>query len=203
MNRRTVLKHIGLGSVFGISGCLQSSPGRENAAGNYSLSVVSSDNVASEHQVNISPKLTEPGVTEEHPARVTIETTNRGKSRYFSSMRTGLHFHPEYGGDRSDDPRGLVLREANGDYTREGGRWQFEPHDGGGGGAGLAGVVIEAGETVSNEYLVLDDSTVSGYYASGKYRFEAPVVIRPDAEKGEPSGIVAEFMWGFSLKVEK
>lgn len=200
MKRRTILRQLGSAGVIGLAGCIQSVGGGSNSSTESRTAlVVDYDEIANEFQVSIVPSITESTVASEHPARVSIETTNMGEERYFSSMRRGLHFHPEYGGERSDEPRGLILWEAADGYTPEGEKWQREPHNDGG--AGIPGIVIKADETISNEYLVLDDSAVSGYYPPDTYRFEAPVVIRPDAEKGEPSGIEAEFSWGFSLEV--
>lgn len=203
MERRTALTQFGIISLTSISGCVRSplSSRKSVQDKSRSLTLAGSDQVADEFEVNITAILRESLVTEEHPACLQIETENWGESRYFVSMREGLHFHPEYGGERSDRPRGLVLQHADEEYTATGDKWQLEPYDDGS--AGLPGIVIDTGETVSNEYLVLDDSTVSGYYSPDTYRFEAPIVIRPDAKKGEPSGIVAEFTWGFSLKVEE
>lgn len=203
--RRAFLATVGTVTVP-VGGCVQ--PPAERSATRASptkpsIKIVESDQVAEEHQVRITATVTTSTVTEEHPARVRVSTTDTGESRYIQSMRRGLHFHPQYGGETSDDPPGLVLLGANDEYTRTDGKWQFEPYDGGQGGAGLAGVELEAGETISNDYAVLDDATVSGYFSPGTYRFEAPVVIKPDAEEGPPSGIISEFTWGFSVKVEK
>lgn len=203
--RRAFLATLGAVAVAG-GGCVQP-PAEQtttrSSSTKPSLEIAESDQVAGEHQMRITATVTTSTVTEEHPARVRVSTTNTGESRYIQSMRRGLHFHPQYGGETSDDPIGLVLFDAHDEYTRTDGKWQFEPYDGGQGGAGLAGVVLEADETISNDYAVLDDATVRGYFSPGTYRFEAPVVIKPDAEEGPPSGIVAEFTWGFSLKVEQ
>ncbi len=209
MQRRTVIKLLGVGAVASSGGCMgpqaASSPdsgtGTDSDSLHRRITVAERDTVSEEHQVSINPTVTQGQITGESHGIVTLETTNTGESRYFSSMRTGLHFHPEYGGERSDSPRGLVLLENDGKYTPTDRKWQHTPYDDGG--AGLPGTVIDAGETVLTEYLVLDDATVSGYLRPDTYRFEAPVIIKPDAEKGPPSGTVAEFTWGFSLIVTR
>jgi hypothetical protein len=62
--------------------------------------------------------------------------------------------------------------------------------------------VIAQGETVSTEYFVLDDTTITGYYRPQVYTFSAPVSLNPDANAGANDDRVA-FGWSLSLSVER
>lgn len=168
------------------------------------ISITDFTDLPQDLDVEIVPTVTWSRVTGENPATVSIATTNRGDARYFPSMRTGIHFHPEYGGETSDQPRGLVLRDTEGGLNISGEPWSVEPitsDQGGSGGYGSTGIVIDEDETVTNEYFVLDDETIPDYYRPQQYTFSVPVAVNPDTG-ADSSDETVQVPWEFTLLVE-
>lgn len=204
MKRRDLLESVGSAGLVGLAGCVQSEPGRSPPAESSeqrSVSITASDDIAESTEVRIDPTVTEPRLTEEHPPRVTIETTNTGEKRYFASMQGGLLFNIGWGGDYSESPPGLILlgdKDPPGEYPPEEGTWQYDPPNVDG---PASGIVIDADETVTTEYLVLDNPDESGYFSPDEYRFEERVDIQLFRDETPVPGSTANFTWGFSLQV--
>lgn len=171
------------------------------------LSVESQDSVAEEHELEIAVEMLEPEITDDHPARVRVTTTNEGAPRNISISEGGCSlFNRRDSG--SDDPRGLWLerRDPGATTTPVDGRWTLEVHTDGRGGFpdyGCAGHDYQRGESVVNEYVVLDDPSVLGYFVENVYRFEQPVSVAPIASERDDPEQPIEFTWGFSLRVEE
>lgn len=193
MDRRGFLASTGVGLLVPLCGC-----GMASSPENPRLSLAGSDTIAGRHRLAVDVTVVEPLVTAEHPARIRIRTTNRGPERQFGRMRGGYLFAPF--DNYVSQPSGLVIylesmRDASDGPDDGDGRWSIWPANDGG--AGLASFRFPAGETVENEYRVLDDASATGYYPTGEFRFARTFsIVSDDAEDRE------DVQWGFSLRVD-
>lgn len=152
--------------------------------------------------VTIEVAVVEPAVTPDHPARVTVTTTNEGRERDLSVAPGRCCLFNRSGG--ASDPAGLWLhrRARSEGIDREGDRWTRDAPADTGRAFYMYGCLprtFAAGESVATEYAVWDDYRADGYYEPGRYRVAEPVTV------GEPdgNGPIATFDWGFSVRVER
>lgn len=156
--------------------------------------------------VTIDAEVVEPAVTDEHPARVAVTTTNEGRKRDVSISPGQCCLFNRNGG--ASDPGGIWLHrvESSEHIDRDGDRWTRDaPADEPRAYAayGCLSKTFAAGESLTNEYHVWDDYRTEPYLEPGTYRFaEHVTVTEPGGDVDDESDVVAEFDWGFSVTVE-
>jgi len=207
MKRRTLLTTLAGGTVAGLGGHLLAGAADEDLQRRVSLA--SQDAVPDDYEITIDVEVVESTVTNLRPARVRITTTNEGPKRAISIRgKVGcVLFNRENGG--SDEPPGLWLHEptyAN-NINREDNQWVRASSDRPRGFPlhGCRPKTYEAGESLSNEYVVWHDYRVDGYLDPGTYRWEEDVSIwegEYDAHEDSSKNSVTT-TWGFSLTVEQ
>lgn len=203
MKRRDVIIAFGGGGATGLasSHVLPSVFGDEDVQRRVALA--SQDSVADDHEIRIDVEILQPTITATHTARLQITTTNKGPKRAISIGTDGCALFSRSDGG-SDEPPGLWLHsyESAENITRDGNRWvrdnpteqprRFLAY-------GCHPKEYDAGESLTNEYVVWDDFLVDGYLEPGTYRWEENVSIQDEeSDSGEPATIT----WGFSLTVE-
>jgi hypothetical protein len=198
MKRRTFVRQAWFG-VLGVTGCIQSNTGNGNAETfrGRSISIAEVDEIDEYQEVEITPNVTQSRISDDQPAKLTIQTVNTGEKRFFDNMSDGRHFSADWGGAFSESVPGLILLSSEREYTPEDGKWQYDPPDVDG---PQTGIVIESGEAVINEYDVLD-SPSGGYFPTGVHRFETRIRIQLYTSEGPVPGSTGRFTWGFAIEV--
>lgn len=184
----------GLGSILVLSsGCISVGQMNQNEVGTNSrrVTVNSIDDVPREAGVTFSVEVTDDSITPESSARIRSTMTNEGNE--------GVHVQlPFYKGASSwTGEAGVLLYSLEApdspsvDYTpacfdgdgqtRDDVAWSSE---------GTPRYRLAAGDSHSNELILVDDPTVEGCFPSGTYRFESEHEVRD-----------VQFMWGFSLNI--
>lgn len=156
--------------------------------------------------LGIDAEVVESAVTEEHPARVAVTTTNDGRKRNVSIAPGQCCLFNRNGG--ASDPAGLWLHrvESSAHIDRDGDRWSRDaPADQPRAYPAYACLskTFAAGEALTTEYDVWDDYRTEPYFEPGTYRFAEQVTVRePGGDNEEETDVIAEFDWGFSVRVE-
>jgi len=156
--------------------------------------------------VGIDAAVVEPAVTEEHPARVAVTTTNEGRERDVSIAPGQCCLFNRNGG--ASESTGLWLHrvESSAHIDRDGDRWTRDAPADESRAYPMYGCLpktFAAGEALTNEYHVWDDYRREPYFEPDTYRFAEPVTVaEPGGDLDEEAAVIAEFDWGFSLRVE-
>jgi len=163
------------------------------------------DDAGTDHDVVIDAAVLEPSVTAEHPTRVAVTTTNEGRERAISVGSDQCCLFNRSGG--ASDPEGAWLHRVGSTerVERDGDRWTRDaPADEGRAyyAYGCFPRTYAAGESLTNEYSVWDDYRTAGYLEPGTYRFEEPVRVSEPGDGAGEEDVLAEFTWGFSVRVE-
>jgi len=156
--------------------------------------------------MQIAVKILEPTVTDSHPARVRVTTTNTGSKRAFSIGNSGCGLFNRDRGE-SDDPPGLRLHDpTKTEYIeRKRNKWVADkPADKARNilQYGCSKRIYETGESLSNEYVVWDDYQESGYFTPGTYNWEETVEVSEATNTLTEDTDSQSFTWGFSLRVD-
>ena len=171
------------------------------------LALVDEVDLPDEHGVTVDVTLLEPLVTDDHPARLEITTTNEGEARtIYPASGECLPF--EYPDSGSEEPPGLWLHHSTspGAVREHPDRWiEDEPANESRIGDLLycSGREYEPGESVDSTYEIWWDYQVPGYFEPNTYRFEAEVRIWEETTDVDPGNPDIELTWGFSLEVRE
>lgn len=211
MHRRQFLTTLSGVTTVGLAGCSsavdsvlpRSTPYPEGRQRRITLD--SQDMAPEEHAVSIDVELLEPTVTDDHPARLRLTTTNEGPRRALSIHQHGCSLFNRDSG-LSDDPPGLVLihpgripyieRPENA-WVRDLPPDEHVARQS----YGCAQANYDAGGSRSNEYTVWDDYRTEGYFEPGTYRWEEDVTITEPRPADRPLAELGTFSWGFALTV--
>lgn len=204
MDRRTVLAGLSGIGVVSLSGCSRFRSVTDPATDERTITVESVDDTPQEHAVSIDVSMLHESVTAEQPARLRVTTTNTGRRRAISISQGRCSLFERWDGG-SDDPPGLWLYDpdAASRIDRVDERWvadrpRDEPRvfpD-----YGCVPRDYDAGEAVTNRYVVWDDYAVAGYLSPGTYRWRQEVRVSESGSHGDEE--LGSFHWGFSLVVE-
>lgn len=167
------------------------------------MRLVDAGGVPESSDVAIEVNVVEPRVTDDHPARLEVTTTNRGAARSLPVGPGGCGPFDRWDGG-SDDPSSLWLYDPG--YAESiphpDGRWtpttEFRQ---GFGDYGCPLRTFEAGASVTNAYVLWDVRAVPGYLTPGVYRWSWPVEVFPPDPAPEDPTPTATFEWHFDLQV--
>jgi hypothetical protein len=228
MNRRTYLAALTSGplAAAALSGCLDRTGGARSPANGESPTRTPSPSPTSDPPeglqrlvqldavddvpvdgLAIEAEVVEPSVTDEHPARVAVTTTNDGRKRDVTGGDGMCCLFNRSGG--ASEPGGLWLHRAGSTESieRDGDRWTRDraPGDPRAYAAyACLPTTFATGKSLTNEYYVWDDYRVEGYLRPGVYRFaEEVTVVEPNGDLTEEADVLANFEWGFSVRVEQ
>lgn len=168
--------------------------------------------------ISLSASLTEPLVTDAHPARLELSLTNRETRRRIGVLSRAACGPFNRGRGASEDPPGLRLyddRAAPSEDERDGDRWSYDataedptpfPEIM----VGCGAAVFRPGETKSWELAVWDDFVHEGYMLPGTYQFvheDIPVYDVPETPTATPTHVPERdpdwvFDWTLTLCVE-
>lgn len=198
MQRRTVLKFLGVGAVSGGTGCIGPTAGSVDGTGTERhVSLSHPDTVLEEYELRIDASILEAVVTENHPARIQVTLTNEGPKRWLQVGR-GCPLFWSY--DWASSPGGVLLArgEEPSYVTEQGPRWVITPpEDGYFGDAGCGRQSYEEGESFQTEYAMYDDGRVNGYLDPGTYTFSDGFGMYQNADSDQE--IVS---WALDLTIE-
>lgn len=207
MNRRALLSSVATTGLLGVAGCQQfrAITGDDNTQ--RVVKLADQDSGPESHQVRITVDLLEQSVTDAHPARLEVSTTNEGPRRALSVGRELCSlFNRSDGG--SDDPAGLWLYrpEDAQDLDREDDRWEpdrsrFSNRSYPAYGCGATR--YDTGDSVSTEYEVWDDYSEGGYFEPDTYRWVQEIQLWDDPDAAGTESPTTTFTWEFSLTVER
>lgn len=170
------------------------------------VSLAGVDDVPAKHAITIDVELLEETVTPDHTARLRVTTTNEGERRRLSVSEGRCNLFNRSGG-ASETPGLWLHRPKSREWIeREGDRWTRnrdadEPRGYLMYGCGARS--YDSGESVASDYLVWDDYREEGYMEPGTYRFGEDVLVRSADETPSADTKLAEFVWGFDLRVER
>lgn len=207
MDRRALLTSVAATGVVGGTGCQRLHAFTSENDGQRKVQIETQASVSATHQLTIAVDRLEQSMTDAHPARIEITTTNEGPPRAVSvGQEQCCLFNRSDGG--SDNPEGLWLYrpEDTQNLDRKDDRWVHDRSrfaDRSFPAYGCGATRYDTGESVSTEYEVWDDFAVGGYFEPDTYRWQQEIHLwdDPDAEGTEDP--TTPFTWGFSLSVKK
>lgn len=172
MNRRTLLKTMGLGGVTGFSGCLSSAAGPDTQpSGSVQRTIsVTSNDIPTKFGVNIDVSVVE-SVTPKHTARIDITIRNeRSAERQFHGGST----FPFVG---LSEPKGLVLEpiQPTHDTSSTGSCWSVTGANEWPTNATV--VVLQGGRTQTQTLSIWDDVRYGSCFPTGEYWFGATMSV--------------------------
>jgi len=198
MNRRGVLRALGVTGGVGLAGCVGAAmlgPSTDERR----VSLDEQDSVPSEHDLGIDVEVLESAITDSGTARLRVTTTNEGPQRVLS-VGTGSCAILNRGDCLSDPPGIRLYRTEHADsISRDGERWIPKPANRGRGfpNFACAATQYDSGDSVETEYEVWHDHREGGYLHPGTYRWEAIIRLEGDDQQAEDP----TFTWGFSLSI--
>lgn len=192
MNRRTLLKTMGLGGVTGFSGCLSSAAGLDTQSSDpvqRTISVTSND-IPTEYGVNIDVSMVE-SVTPENTAQIDITIRNERSSK--RQFHGGSPF-PFVG---LSEPRGLILEPEQPAHETNSSETCWSVTGANEWPTNSTVVVLQGGQIQTQTVSIWDDAWYETCFPTGDYWFGDTMSV------DNTDGTNSTFNWGFTLTVSE